>query len=270
MSECSHNCSSCKSRCASYEAPTVTADTNIKKIVAVLSGKGGVGKSMVSGLLAVELARKGYKVGIMDADITGPSIARMFGAGSDLQGDENGIFPYETNLGIRAVSINMILDSEDDPVLWRGPVIAGVIRQFYTEVHWGELDYLVVDMPPGTGDVALSVFKDMPVDSVVMVTTPGSLVSMIVGKAINMVNMSNVKIAGLVENMAYLKCDSCGNEISLYKNDNTYAVAERYGLEILAKLPMDPEMAEKADEGFIEEYDGELLKNVVEKIEDGE
>ena len=221
---------------------------------------------MVSSLLAVTLAKQGYKVGIMDADITGPSIPKMFGMHEQLYGDEEGIFPAESALGIKVVSINMMLENEDDAVLWRGPILGGLIKQFYTEVHWGELDYLLIDMPPGTSDVAISVIQQIPVDQFVMVTTPSKLVSMVVGKAINMTKQVDKPIIGLVENMAYLKCDNCGKQISLYRNDETEATAEKYGLEVLAKLPMDPDLANDADEGKIEFYSGDLLDALVEKM----
>ncbi len=268
MSECTHDCSTCSQDCSSRvpEPATPTADTKIKKIIAVLSGKGGVGKSMVTSMMAVCLAEQGFKVGIMDADITGPSIPKMFGLHDQLYGDEEGIFPAVSTLGVKIVSINMMLENEDDAVLWRGPILGGLIKQFYTEVHWGELDYLLIDMPPGTSDVAISVIQQIPVDEFVMVTTPSKLVSMVVGKAINMAKTVNKPIAGLVENMAYVRCDECGHEIMIYKNDATEETAEKYGLEVLAKLPMDPELAFDADEGMIESYHGDLFKDLIEKI----
>ena len=268
MADCNGNCGSCSQDCSSrvQEPITPTSDTKINKIVGVLSGKGGVGKSMVSAMLAVELTRKGYRVGIMDADITGPSIPKMFGLNSQLYGDEEGIFPAETPLGIKAVSINMMLENEDDAVLWRGPILGGLIKQFYTEVHWGELDYLLIDMPPGTSDIAISVIQQIPVDEFVMVTTPSKLVSMVVGKAINMAKTVNKPIAGLVENMAYIKCDQCGHEISIYKNDITEEIAEKYGLKVAAKMPMDPELANRADDGLIESYEGNLLEQLIENL----
>ena len=268
MSDCNGNCSSCAQDCASrtQEQIVPTADTNINKIVGVLSGKGGVGKSMVSSLLAVELAEAGYHVGIMDADITGPSIPKMFRLNDRLYGDEEGIFPAVTTLGIKVVSINMMLENEDDAVLWRGPILGNLIKQFYTEVHWGELDYLIIDMPPGTSDVAISIIQQIPVDQFVMVTTPSKLVSMVVGKAINMAKQVDKPIAGLVENMAYIKCEVCGHEMNIYKNDETEKTAEKYGLDLVARLPMDPELANDADEGNIESYRGGLLKELVEKL----
>lgn len=266
MSDCNMNCGSCSQDCAQRIEIKPTDDTVIKKIVGVLSGKGGVGKSMVSSLLAVELAEKGYKVGILDADITGPSIPKMFNLHNQLMGDEKGIFPAVTTLGIKVISINMMLENEEDPVLWRGPLLGNLIKQFYTEVHWGELDYLLIDMPPGTSDVAISVVQQIPVDEFVMVTTPSKLVSMVVAKAINMTKEVQKPVVGLVENMAYVVCDECGHQINIYKNDDTADVAERYGLEVVAKLPLDPELANEADEGNIENYSGGYLKDLVAKL----
>ena len=266
MSECSHNCGSCGQDCSSRVEINPTDDTNIRKIVGVLSGKGGVGKSMVSSLLAVELARKGYSVGIMDADITGPSIPNMFNLHGQLMGDEKGIYPMETSLGIKVVSINNMLENEEDPVLWRGPMLGGLIRQFYTEVHWGELDYLLIDMPPGTSDVAISIIQQIPVDEFVMVTTPSKLVSMVVSKAINMTKEVNKPIVGLIENMAYVKCDKCGNEITIYQNDETPQVAEKHGLRVLAKLPLNPELANLADDGLIEKYNENYMEDLINAL----
>ena len=266
MANCNHDCGSCGADCAERVEIKPTDDTRINKIIGVLSGKGGVGKSMISSLLAIALAEKGYRVGILDADITGPSIPKMFGLSGQLYGDELGVFPATTTLGIKVVSVNMMLQNEDDAVLWRGPILGGVLRQFYSEVHWGELDYLLIDMPPGTSDIAISVIQDIPVDQFVMVTTPSKLVSMVVGKAINMTKQVNKPVVGLVENMAYVKCDKCGNEINIYTNDETQNVAEKYGIEVLAKLPLDPELANSADEGRIEDCDVSLLEKLVEKI----
>ena len=263
---CTHDCSSCGKDCSQRVEIKPTDDTKITKIVGVLSGKGGVGKSMVSSLLAVELAEKGYKVGIMDADITGPSIPKMFGLKTQLFGDEKGIFPAVSTLGIKVVSINMMLENEDVPVLWRGPILGGIIRQFYTEVHWGELDYLLIDMPPGTSDVAISIIQEIPVDNFVMVTTPSKLVSMVVGKAINMAKQVNKPIVALVENMSFVKCPDCGKEITIYNNDDTKATGEKYGLDVLAKLPIDPIIANFADDGEIENYNENYLSSVIEKL----
>ncbi len=260
------SCDSCSGSCHEIKKTEVLEDTHIKKIVAVLSGKGGVGKSMVTSLLAVELARTGKKVGILDSDITGPSIAKIFGFEGEIYGDEKGIVPFTTKGGIKAISINMMLEDQEAPVLWRGPILGGVINQFYGEVHWGELDYLLIDMPPGTGDVALTVFQNLPVDEVVMVTTPSKLVSMVVAKAINMTKEVKVPIVALVENMAYVKCDNCGHEINIYNRDDTENVANKYGLEVLGKLPIDPKLANLVDESRIEEYDGDYLNEVVKRI----
>ena len=263
---CSHDCSSCSQNCGERVEIKPTDDTKITKIIGVLSGKGGVGKSMVSSLLAVELVQKGYKVGIMDADITGPSIPKMFGLKTQLFGDEKGIFPAVSTLGIKVVSINMMLEDEDVPVLWRGPILGGIIRQFYTEVHWGELDYLLIDMPPGTSDVAISIVQEIPVDSFVMVSTPSKLVSMVVGKAINMAKQVNKPIAGLVENMAYVKCPDCGKQIQIYNNDDTEATAKKYGLDVVAKMPIDSVIANFADDGEIENYSENYLEKLIEKL----
>lgn len=267
MSECTHDCSTCENKCENEVIiATPTKDTHISKIIAVLSGKGGVGKSMVTSLLAIELAKQGKKVGILDGDITGPSIPKMFGLHEQLFGDDEGIVPSVSKLGIKVISINMMLQNEEDPVLWRGPILGGIIKQFYAEVHWGDLDYLLIDMPPGTSDVALSLFQLVPVDEIVMVTTPSKLVSMVVSKAINMAEAVKKPIVALIDNMAYVKCDKCQNEINIYKNDDSKEVAKKYALEVLGRLPLDTDLANKADEGLIEEYNGEFLKDVVKAL----
>ena len=263
MAECSHNCSGCSSNCGQRVPASPIEGTSIKNIVGVLSGKGGVGKSMVTSLLAVELAKKGYSVGILDADITGPSIPKIFNVSGQLMGDGKGIYPKETNLGIRIISINNMLENEDMPVIWKGPILGNVIKQFYTEVYWGDLDYLLIDMPPGTSDVAIAVLQEIPVDSFVMVTTPSKLVSMVVGKAINMAKNVNKPIVGLVENMAYVKCDNCGHSINIYAHDETEETAKKYGLEVLAKMPIDPILANLADNGTIEDYEDDLMEKLI-------
>ena len=264
---CNHDCANCSEDCSGrIEKAVPTTDTKIGKVIAVLSGKGGVGKSMVTSLLAVELAKKGYKVGLLDGDITGPSIPKMFDLKGQLFGDEEGIVPAESKLGIKVISINMMLEHEDDPVLWRGIILGNTLKQFYSEVHWGDLDYLLIDMPPGTGDVPISLFQSVPVDSLVMVTTPSKLVSMVVGKAINMAKQVNKPIVALVENMSFVKCPDCGKEITIYNNDDTKATGEKYGLDVLAKLPIDPIIANFADDGEIENYNEHYLSSLIEKL----
>ena len=265
MSEsCTHDCSTCGQDCSVRKELSLMPGSSIRHIIGVVSGKGGVGKSMISGLLAKELQKKGYKVGILDADITGPSVPKMFGLGREIFGDENGIFPAETPSGLKVVSINMMLDNEDVPVLWRGPILGNVIDQFYSEVYWDELDYLIIDMPPGTGDVAIHVIQSLPVDGFVMVTSPSKLVSMVVGKAINMAKTVNKTVFGLVENMAYVKCPDCGKEIYIYGEDSSEKVAKKYGLTLTDKLPIDPVLADMADNGKLDEYDGGYLNGLTE------
>lgn len=223
--------------------------SNIKKVIGVVSGKGGVGKSFVTASLACAMNKAGYKVGIMDADITGPSIPKMFGIHGQVYGSEQGMVPMETEEGMKIMSINLLLDDEEAPVIWRGPVIAGVVKQFWNETVWGEIDYLFVDMPPGTGDVPLTVFQSLPVDGIVIVTSPQELVQMIVKKAYNMANMMNIPVLGLVENFSYLKCPDCGKEIKLFGESNIDAVAAELGVPVFGKLPLDPAYAQKADLG---------------------
>jgi len=267
MSECNHDCSSCGQECDhKIVKASPLEDSKIKKIVGVLSGKGGVGKSTVSSLLAIELNRKGYKVGILDADITGPSIPKMFGLEDSLMGDEKGVFPLETASKIKAVSVNMMLDSDDTPVLWRGPIVGSMAVQFYSDVHWGELDYLIIDMPPGTSDVALSILQQLPVDELVMVTSPSKLVGMIVGKTIHLAEQTNTKVVGLVENMSYVKCPNCNEKIQLYTEDVALEIAAKYNLEVLVSLPLDPALADLCDNGLVEEYAENQLDKLIENL----
>ena len=254
MSECTHDCSSCGQDCASRaQEPVVpTADTKIKHIIGVLSGKGGVGKSMVSSLLAVELAQQGYNVGIMDADITGPSIPKMFGLHQQLYGDEAGIFPAVSTLGIKIVSINMMLENEDDAVLWRGPILGGLIKQFYTEVHWGELDYLLIDMPPGTGDIHISLVQDIPVSGAVIVTTPQNVALADVEKGVNMFRNKSIAkpIYGLIENMSWFTPEAHPDErYYLFGRDGGAEMAERFGLDLLGQIPIVQGIREGGDSG---------------------
>ncbi len=278
MSEERENCSSAAScdresceGCPSKEKPNFLADmnplSNIKNVIGVVSGKGGVGKSFVTSTLAAKLRKQGYKVGILDADITGPSIPKMFGVKGPVEAVEEGSYPIEAEDGTKIISINLILDDEEKPVVWRGPVIAGVVKQFWTDIIWGEIDYLLVDMPPGTGDVPLTVFQSLPVDGIVIVTSPQELVQMIVKKAYNMAGMMDIPVLGVVENYSYVECPDCGKKINVFGESNIDAVAKELGIEVLGKLPLNPEYATKSDEGKIYEVDTDLLDGGVEVIE---
>lgn len=240
--------------------------SSIKNVIGIVSGKGGVGKSFVTGSLAAELAKKGYKVGILDADLTGPSIQKMFGIQGQAEGDMNGIYPKETKNGIRIMSINMLLENEDDPVIWRGPVLAGVVKQFWTDVIWGELDYLLVDMPPGTGDVPLTVFQSLPLNGIVIVTSPQSLVTMIVKKAYNMAQEMHIPVLGIIENYSYLQCPDCGKKIYLFGESHIDSLAAAVGLPVLGKMPIMPEMATLSDEGRFEEVENNTIDDAVQAI----
>jgi len=237
----------------------------VGKVYGVVSGKGGVGKSMVTSQLAVLSRRGGRKTGILDADVTGPSIPKAFGVHQRAMGDERGMLPVETSTGIQLMSVNLLLDNETDPVLWRGPVIGGVVTQFWTDVIW-DVDYLFVDMPPGTGDVALSVFQSLPLDGVIIVASPQELVSMVVEKAVKMAEMMDVPIVGVVENMSYLLCPDCGREIPLFGQGKTQAAAEAHSLPLLARMPIDPHLAQLADQGRIEDFQGSWLAPVMDAI----
>lgn len=258
---CSHNSQNPQSM---LEA--MNAYSNIKHVIGVVSGKGGVGKSFVTSSLAVQMAKAGYKVGILDADITGPSIPKMFGARGQLVGDEKGMYPYETKEGIKIVSINLLMEDEEAPVVWRGPVIAGAVKQFWNEAVWGDVDYLFVDMPPGTGDVPLTVFQSLPVDGIVIVTSPQELVQMIVKKAFHMANMMHIPVLGLVENFSYLKCPDCGKKIALFGESNIDEVAAKEGTRVLGKLPLDPAYAKAADAGAFYEMENPYLDAAVDAL----
>ena len=268
--ECTHNCETCGADCPSRSGESLLQKANdqssVKKIIGVVSGKGGVGKSMVTSLLALETARRGYSVAILDADLTGPSIPRAFGLTEKANGDETGLYPVSTRTGIKVMSINLLLENETDPVVWRGPVIAGTVTQFWTEVNWGDVDYLYVDMPPGTGDVPLTVFQSLPVDGIVVVTSPQELVSMIVEKAVKMAELMKIPVLGLVENMAYLTCPDCGRKIELFGKSRLFETAKSFGIGATAQLPIDPELAGLCDRGQIEAYGGEPLKDLFDKI----
>ena len=270
-SDCTHDCSSCGESCGERQAPMDLRKqphelSHIKKVIAVVSGKGGVGKSLVSGELAVMLSRMGYRVGVLDADITGPSIPRMFGIHDKAFGDGEHIFPAETEKGIEVMSINLMLDSDDAPVIWRGPVIAGAVKQFWEDVAWGELDVMVIDMPPGTGDVPLTVFQSIPLDGVVVVSTPQDLVGMIVRKAVNMANMMNIPVLGLVENMSYALCPDCGKRIELFGKSKIVQEAAALHLPVLAQLPFDPKAAQLCDEGNIEAVENPLMVDAARAV----
>ena len=260
MSEsCSGSCESCAQNCADRKAESLLAPanphSNVKKVIAVVSGKGGVGKSTVTSMMAVAMQSLGYRTAILDADITGPSIPKAFGLHEPAMGDDNGILPAVTKSGIKVMSINLLLPSETDPVVWRGPVVAGAVKQFWTDVCWGDVDYMFVDLPPGTGDVPLTVFQSLPVDGVILVTSPQSLVSMIVEKAVNMARMMNVPVYGFVENYSYFQCPDCGKRIDIFGKSGLEEVALSYSLPVLARLPIDPEVAAKFDAGEMEQAD---------------
>ncbi len=271
MSECTHDCSSCSANCASRKDPQDFHEpphqlSSIKKVIGVVSGKGGVGKSMTSALLAVEMRRRGYRVGVLDADITGPSIPKLFGIHGRALGDENGIWPIQSRTGIDVMSVNLLLENEEDPVVWRGPVIAGAVKQFWQEVIWKDVDFLFVDMPPGTGDVPLTVFQTLPVDGIVVVTSPQELVSMIVGKAVKMAQLMNVPILGVVENMSYLVCPDCGKKIPVFGDSHLDEIAAKFGVNVLARMPLDPRLTACADGGAIETYAGDALAPAADAV----
>ncbi|MEG1658848.1 MAG: Mrp/NBP35 family ATP-binding protein [Oscillibacter sp.] len=270
MSECTHNCESCGESCGERQEPQSLLkahhpEAHVGKVFGVVSGKGGVGKSMVTSQLAVTMRREGYKVGILDADITGPSIPKAFGLHGQAVGRENALLPMETSNGIQVMSTNLLLENETDPVIWRGPVISGVVQQFWTDVIW-DVDFLFVDMPPGTGDVSLSVFQSLPLDGIVIVASPQDLVGMVVEKAVKMAEMMEVPIVGLVENMSYLLCPDCGKKIFLFGEGKSDEAAQRHNLPLLAHMPIDPQLAALADAGRIEDFQGDWLLPAVERL----
>ncbi len=264
MSECSHNCSECGSDCAERTAPQdlmekLNANSRVKKVIGVVSGKGGVGKSLVTSLLASGMQKKGFKCAVMDADITGPSIPKMFGVHTRAGGDGEELFPVDAENGVKLMSINLILEEETEPVIWRGPVIAGAVTQFWTDVRWGDIDYMFVDMPPGTGDVPLTVFQSLPVDGIVVVASPQELVEMIVAKAVNMADMLNIPVLGLVENMAYFECPDCHSRHYIFGNTPIGKILLDCGIDLGLEIPVDPELAAACDKGEIWKYDAEWL-----------
>lgn len=273
MSSCSNDCSSCSSNCSSRREPQdlhfkLHEKSSVKKVIGIVSGKGGVGKSMTTSLMAVGMNRAGYKVGVLDADVTGPSIPKGFGLHEQLFGTSEGlIVPAMTNRGIDVVSINLLLDTETTPVIWRGPVLGNVIKQFWSETLWKNIDYMFVDMPPGTGDVPLTVFQSIPLDGIIIVASPQELVGMIVGKAVNMAKMMNIPILGLVENMSYLECPDCGRHISVFGESHIDEIGAQYELPVLAKLPIDPKLAAACDAGELEELETIYVDKIVEMLQ---
>ena len=268
---CTHNCSTCGSDCASKEKNSLMEQphelSSVKHIIAVVSGKGGVGKSLVTSMLAVNMQRLGYKTAILDADITGPSIPKAFGLKKTVEGDDHGMIPPTTTSGIDIMSVNLMLEDETKPVVWRGPVIAGAVKQFWTDTIWNDIDYMFIDCPPGTGDVPLTVFQSIPLDGIVIVSTPQDLVSMIVSKAANMAKMMDIPVYGLVENMSYVKCPDCGKEIKLFGDSHIEDIAENFGYDLLARIPIDPKLTALVDKGWIELMDNDYLDVAAQIIE---
>ena len=271
MSECTHDCSSCSSNCSErkggIEKEAPNAMSCIRKVIGVVSGKGGVGKSLVTSLLAVNAQRNGFNSAILDADITGPSIPNAFGIHDKAQGTEEGLFPAISAKGTKIMSINLLLENENDPVVWRGPVIAGAVKQFWTDVMWEDVDFMFVDMPPGTGDVPLTVFQSLPVDGIIIVASPQELVKMIVGKAAKMAEMMNIPVLGIVENMSYFECPDCGKQHKLFGESHIDELAKEFGIDTVARLPIDPKLAAACDKGTIELYAGNWLDELSGKIE---
>ena len=271
MSGCSGNCSSCGSDCADRKAESLLAKLNekasVKKVIAVVSGKGGVGKSTVTAMTAVAMARQGKRVAVLDADITGPSAPTAFGVTECQGATPEGLYPALTKSGIQVMSINLLLDNSTDPVVWRGPVIAGAVKQFWTDVIWEDVDYMFVDMPPGTGDVPLTVFQSLPIDGIVIVTSPQDLVSMIVTKAVKMANMMHIPVLGFVENYSYLECPDCGKKIEVFGKSKLDTIAAELGVPVLARLPIDPKVAEAYDNGLMETVNTERMEAVLDAVE---
>ncbi|MBE6696224.1 MAG: Mrp/NBP35 family ATP-binding protein [Ruminococcaceae bacterium] len=271
--ECTHDCSSCSASCPSRDKQSLlepqNSSSNIKHVIGVVSGKGGVGKSLVTSMLAVTMARRGFNTAILDADITGPSIPKAFGLKTGcVEGSELGMFPPKTKTGIEVMSLNLLVDEETKPVVWRGPVIAGTVKQFWTDVVWNDVDYMFVDMPPGTGDVPLTVFQSLPIDGIIVVSSPQDLVSLIVEKAMKMASLMNIKVLGLVENYSFFKCPCCGEETKIYGESNIDALAKEYGVDVLAKLPIDSSLAKLCDKGIIELMENSYMDLAADKIEE--
>ena len=269
MAECNHDCASCQSKCSeatSLLAPQ-NAGSNVKHVIGVVSGKGGVGKSLVTGLMATLLKRRGYATAVLDADITGPSIPRMFGVHEKAMGCDEGILPAESKTGVKLMSINLLLEHDTDPVVWRGALIAGTVKQFWTDVLWGDVDFMFVDMPPGTGDVPLTVFQSLPVDGIIIVASPQELVGMIVEKAVNMAKMMNIPVLGIVENMSWIACPDCGKKIYPFGEGKTLQEAQTHILPLLAQLPIQPELASACDKGLVELFNENWLDGAADVVE---
>lgn len=271
MSDCTHDCDSCQLNCSSRQPADFHEKPNslskIRKVIAIVSGKGGVGKSLVTSLLAVNSMRNGFHSAILDADVTGPSIPNVFGVHEKALGNEFGILPVASKLGIDLMSINLLLENETDPVVWRGPILAGTVKQFWTDVIWNNVDYMYVDMPPGTGDVPLTVFQSLPVDGIIVVTSPQELVGMIVKKAVNMANMMKIPVLGIVENYSYFECPECGHRHNLFGDSHIDEIAREYGIETVCRIPIEPKLAAACDAGLIELYEGDWLNEMTSKIE---
>ena len=269
---CTHDCSSCGESCSSRTEPQDLHEklhdkSSVKKVIGVISGKGGVGKSLVTSTLAVMMNRRGYKTAVLDADITGPSIPKAFNIHTRAMGNDEGIYPVTTETGIDLMSINLLLNNETDPVIWRGSLISGTVKQFWTDVIWENEDFMFVDMPPGTGDVALTVFQSIPVDGIIIVTSPQDLVSMIVAKAVKMAQMMNIPILGIVENMSYFMCPECGKKHHIYGESKIDEIAKQYNTKVLAKLPINPDLASLIDQGKVEMFDCDCMENAADEVE---
>lgn len=272
---CTHDCSTCSANCASRNGgqpksliEAQNKNSNVKKVIGIVSGKGGVGKSMVTSLMTVLMNRREYKTAILDADVTGPSIPKAFGVSGQILGTEEGeMLPLVSKMGTKIMSVNLLLDDETTPVVWRGSLISGTVKQFWTDVFWDEVDYMFVDMPPGTGDVPLTVFQSLPLAGVIIVTSPQELVSMIVAKAVKMAQMMDIPVIGIVENMSYVKCPDCGKELHIFGEGKTEEAAKQFGIPLLAKMPLDPALASQCDKGLIELFEGDYLNAAADALE---
>ncbi len=272
MSECTHDCSTCSQNCASRQEPESLIEkphqlSNIKKVIGVVSGKGGVGKSLVTSLLAVTMKRRGFNTAVLDADITGPSIPKAFGIKEKAMGTENGILPCKSKTGVEIMSVNLLLENDTDPVVWRGPVIAGAVKQFWTDVIWNDVDYMFVDMPPGTGDVPLTVFQSLPIDGIVIVASPQELVGMIVEKAVKMADLMNIPVIALCENMAYFMCPDCGKKHAIFGESHIEEIAKAHGVDTISQIPINNKLAAAVDAGAIELFEGDWVDNIADKLE---